>query len=259
MMAELWSAVSKNKEAAERCAASQIRQRMTAFCTLQPWRQARDAGARTGIGRYVFRVTQHQLTWSCCCFDDACLVFLLLTAGLTADFVWCRISIRRIQRWCELRLLWSWTQMQCLRNFFQHHTVLGLFLSSCPWFLNAPCRAAVQWGRAHQELVFNCAVFTSSLKQTSPQLWGSAGNGGGEPHFLTAPNPLHQDPQYNDAPTLHTHTPKHTSLSSAAFLQTTPLPPSTGSALEHTHWNRGKAHPQLLCAKLMTWHEEWRP
>lgn len=106
--------------------------------------------------------------------------FLLLTAGLTADFVWCRISIRHIQRWCELRLLWSWTQMQCLRNFFQHHTVLGLFLSSCPRFLNAPCRAAVQWGRAHQELVFNCAVFTSSLKQTSPQLWGSAGNGGGE-------------------------------------------------------------------------------
>lgn len=125
--------------------------------------------------------------------------------------------------------------MQCLRNFFQHHTVLGLFLSSCPRFLHAPRRAAVQWGRAHQELVFNCAVFTSSLKQTSPQVWGSAGNGG-EPHFLTAPNPLHQDPQYNDAPTLHTHThtPKHTSLSSAAFLQTTP-PPALHQVCIRTH------------------------
>lgn len=123
--------------------------------------------------------------------------------------------------------------MQCLRNFFQHHTVLGLFLSSCPWFLNAPCRAAVQWGRAHQELVFNCAVFTSSLKQTSPQLWGSAGNGGGEPHFLTAPNPLHQDPQYNDAPTLHTHT--HLNTHPFLLLLSSKQPPPLHRVCIRTH------------------------
>ncbi len=132
---------------------------------------------------------------------------------------------------------------------FQYCIVFNMFLSLFPPVLNGTCMmmktttlgeitALMPYVGTWEGLcLFNCTVFTSSFRQTNPQLCECWKTGGGSTLILQPAslpktcNIMVPQPSHRHLNTQAHTTPKHTSFSSAALWQTNPPPASWEQSL----------------------------